>query len=150
MPFPYLANDYNEVMSRVSPDGRWLAYQSDRTGRYEVWVDTFTGAPSATSAPARGSWLISANGGTRPVWSRDGKQLFFIGADRKMMVADVSGGNGAKFEFSTPKPLFDSRISGSPFDAYDVSKDGRFLMPVQTQRASSPITVLVNWAAGLK
>ncbi len=93
-PFPYLNQDYNEDSPRLSPNGQWLAYQSDKSGRYEVYVDTFTGAPSASSA-ARGNWQVSTNGGTRPVWSHDGKELFFIGADRKMMVAQV-GNSGCK------------------------------------------------------
>jgi Tol biopolymer transport system component/predicted Ser/Thr protein kinase len=150
-PFPYLNQDYNEDLPRLSPNGRWLAYQSDKSGRYEVYVDTFTGAPSATSSAARGNWQVSTSGGTRPVWSRDGKELFFIGADRKMMVAEVSNSGGNKFDASAPKPLFDARISGDPGDQFDVSKDGRFLMPVPVQQGTStPITVIVNWTAGLK
>jgi len=150
-PFPYLNSDYNEFESALSPDGRWLAYQSDRTGRYEVYVDTFTGTPSGASSAARGNWAVSTTGGTRPVWSRDGKELFFIGADRKMMVAEVMTASGNRFEFSAPKALFDSRISGTPWDRFDVSKDGRFLMTVPVkQGASTPITMIVNWTAGLK
>ena len=148
--FPYLNNEYNEDAPRLSPDGRWVAYHSDRSGRYEVWVDTFTGLPAGASA-ARGSWPVSTNGGTRPVWSRDGKELFFISADRKLMVAEVSNSGGSKFEFTTPKALFEARISGSLFDLFDVSKDGRFLMPVPLPQTSpTPITVVVNWTAGLK
>jgi len=150
-PFVYLNQDYNEDLARLSPDGHWLAYQSDKTGRYEVYVDTFTGAPSSTSSDTRGSWQVSSGGGTRPVWSRDGKELFFIGEDHKMVVVEVGNGGGARFEKSASKPLFDARISGDPGDQFDVSKDGRFLMavPVQ-QRASAPITVVVNWTAALK
>jgi hypothetical protein len=114
-------------------------------------VDTFTGAPSATSSAVRGDWQVSTSGGTRPVWSRDGKELFFIGADRKMMVAEVSNSGGSKFDASAPKPLFEAHISGDPADQFDVGKDGRFLMAVPVQQgASTPITVIVNWTAGLK
>jgi Tol biopolymer transport system component len=149
-PFPYLNQDYNEDSPRLSPNGQWLAYQSDKSGRYEVYVDTFTGAPSASSA-ARGNWQVSTNGGTRPVWSHDGKELFLIGADRKMMVAEVNNSGGNKFDGSAPKPLFDAHISGDPSGQFDVSKDGRFLMSVPVkQDVSTPITVVVNWTAGLK
>jgi len=149
-PFPYLNQDYNENSPRLSPNGQWLAYQSDKSGRYEVYVDTFNGAPSASSA-ARGNWQVSTGGGTRPVWSHDGKELFFIGADRKMMVAAVNNSGGGKFDGSAPKALFDAHISGDPSQQFDVSKDGRFLMMVPVQQdVSIPITVVINWTAGLK
>jgi dipeptidyl aminopeptidase/acylaminoacyl peptidase len=148
-PFPYLNQSYNEDLPRLSPNGQWLAYHSDKTGRYEVYVDTFTGDPSS-SAP-RGTWQVSTNGGTRPVWSSDGKELFFISADRKMTAVQVSNAGGAKFETSASKPLFDAHISGTPYDPFDVSKEGRFLMTLPVpQTATVPITVIVNWPAGLK
>jgi len=150
-PFQYVNQEYNEDLPRLSPNGKWLAYQSDKSGRYEVYVDTFTGAPSAASSGTRGNWQISTNGGTRPVWSRDGKELFFISADRKMMAVGMANAAGDKFDFVAPKPLFDVQISGDPGDQFDVSKDGRFLMPVPVQQGTTtPITVIVNWTAGLK
>jgi eukaryotic-like serine/threonine-protein kinase len=150
-PFPYLNQDYNEDLPRLSPNEHWLAYQSDKSGRYEVYVDTFTGSPSASSSAARGNWQVSTSGGTRPVWSRDGKELFFIGADRKMMVAGVNNSAENRFDASAAKPLFEAHISGDPGDQFDVGKDGRFLMPVRVQQgATTPITVIVNWTAGLK
>jgi Tol biopolymer transport system component len=149
-PFPYLNQDYNEGSPRLSPNGQWLAYQSDKSGRYEVYVDTFTGAPSASQA-ARGNWQVSTNGGTRPVWSHDGKELFFISADRKMMVAEVSNSAANRFDASAAGALFDAHISGDPSVQFDVSKDGRFLMMVPVEQGpSTPITVVVNWTAGFK
>lgn len=150
-PFQYVKQEYNEDLPRLSPNGKWLAYQSDKSGRYEVYVDTFTGAPSAASSVTRGNWQVSTNGGTRPVWSRDGKELFFISADRRMMAVGVTNTGEDKFDFVAPKPLFDVQISGDPGDQFDVSKDGRFLMPVPVQQGTTtPITVIVNWTAGLK
>jgi Tol biopolymer transport system component len=139
----------NEDLARLSPDGKWLAYESDRlNGRFEVYVDTFTGNASRESA---GSWRVSTDGGTRPVWSRDGKELFFISTDRKMMAVDVASTGGTGFKFAAPQALFDARISGNPTDQFDVSQDGRFLMPVPVKQGLSvPITVIVNWTAGLK
>jgi Tol biopolymer transport system component len=149
-PFPYLNQDYNENSPRLSPNGQWLAYQSDKSGRYEVYVDTFTGAPSASPA-ARGNWQVSTNGGTRPVWSRDGKELFFISADRKMMVTEVNNSAANRFDASAAKALFEAHISGDPSNQFDVSKDGRFLMMVPVQQdVSTPITVVINWTAALK
>jgi Tol biopolymer transport system component/predicted Ser/Thr protein kinase len=148
--FPYLNQDYNEDSPRLSPIGPWLAYQSDKSGRYEIYVDTFTGVPSVTSSAARGNWQVSTSGGTRPVWSRDGRELFFIGADGKMMVAEVNNSDANRFDARAAKPLFDAHISGNPSEQFDVSKDGRFLMSVPLQGASTPITVIVNWTAGIK
>ena len=143
--FPYLNNDYHEAQPRLSPNGRWLAYVTDRLGRVEVYVDAFSGDASNRSA-ARGTWPISTGGGSRPVWSRDGKQLFFISADRKMMAVDVNPDAQGRFDFAAPKPLFDAAISGNPWDEFDVSGDGRFLLPVPGQRTTrEPLTVIVNW-----
>ncbi len=137
--FPYLHTDSNEHHAKLSPNGRWLAYVSDETTRNEVYIQTFPNPG--------GKWQVSTNGGSLPVWSRNGKELFFIGADRKMMAVDIKG--GSKFEAGIPKSLFDTRLGTSTW--FDVSKDGRFLLPVQTGRpASVPITVFVNWTAGLK
>src|SRR5205814_2577723 len=114
-PFAYLNSNWNESTPRLSPDGKWLAYSSDEIGRYEVYVQTF--APDSGSQPnGRGKWPVSTNGGTRPVWSRDGKELYFISADRKMMAITVNNSAGEKFDASVPKPLFDSRISGDSFE----------------------------------
>ena len=119
---------------------------SDETKRDEVYVQTFP--------KPGGKWQVSTNGGTRPVWSRDGKELFFTSADQKMMAAEVKNG-GDKFEAGVPKPLFDVRISrivgGGTNPWFDVTKDGRFLIPtVLEQAGATPITVVVNWTAGLK
>jgi hypothetical protein len=135
-----LQTEFNERFAKLSPDGRWLAYASDETKRLEIYVQTFP-------TPG-GKWQVSTNGGDRPVWSRDGKELFYIGADQKMMVVDVTG--GAKFEAGAPKPLFDAHLAtGNTW--FDVSKDGRFLIPAGLEHSTSvPMTVAINWAARLK
>jgi Tol biopolymer transport system component len=144
-PFPYLQTEFNESHAKLSPNGQWLAYQSNDTKRIEVYVQTFP-------TPG-GKWQVSANGGDRPVWSRDGKELFFIGADQILMAVEVksdAGKGGGKFEASVPKPLFDVRLETNQV-WFDVSKDGSFLMPTSTvQAATVPMTVVVNWTAGLK
>jgi len=139
-PFPYLHTEFEERYARLSPNGQWLAYQSDESKRNEIYVQTFP-------TPG-GKWQVSTNGGERPVWSRDGKELYFLGADGKMMAVEVKA--GAKFEAGVPKPLFDAHFPGG-LAWYDVSNDGRFLIPVQLeQSANAPMTVVVNWPAGLK
>jgi hypothetical protein len=144
-------------MMKVSAEGGTVTQltsvdpeRGDKSGRYEVYVDTFTGTPAASSA-ARGNWQVSTNGGTRPVWSHDGKELFFISADRKMMVAEVNNSTANRFDASAARALFDAHISGDPSVQFDAGKDGSFLMMVPVEQGSStPITVVINWTAGLK
>ena len=100
-PFPYLQTEFNEQYAKLSPNGQWLAYTSDESKRNEVYVQTFP-------TPG-GKWQISTNGGSRSVWSRDGKELYFLSADGKMMAVERKG-SGAKFEAGLPKPLFDVRF----------------------------------------
>jgi hypothetical protein len=94
-----------------------------------------------------GKWQVSTSGGERPVWSRDGKELFYVSADGKMMAVAIRG--GPNFERGAPEPLFDVRLNAEAW--FDVSKDGRFLIPLQVQQAASaPMNVVINWMAGLK
>jgi hypothetical protein len=140
-PFPYLQTEFREAYSRFSPDGRWLAYTSDESKRNEIYVQSF---------PTPGGKLpVSTKGGERPVWSRDGKELYFVSPDGKMMAAEVK--TGSKFEAGVPKPLFNVRLSRGMDAWFDVTGDGRFLIPVQVgQTSKAPITVVVNWQAGLR
>jgi len=144
--FPYLQTVFEERNARLSPNGLWLAYSSDETKRDEIYVQTF---------PQQGSkWQVSTNGGRLPVWSRDGKELFFLGADRKLMVVEVKSGlakDGASFDVSVPKPLFDIRFGDNEGLWYDVSNDGRFLFPVPVEHAAAgSVTIVLNWQAVLK
>jgi hypothetical protein len=119
-----------------------LAYVSNESKRDEVYVGTFP-TPS-------GKWQLSVNGGSFPVWSRDGRELYFIGGDGKVMAVEIKG--GAKFDRGIPKPLFDTVGLGTgDYAAYDVSKDGRFLMPLSVNQSPTvPMTVVVNWPATLR
>jgi Tol biopolymer transport system component len=137
--FPYLHMDFNEGYGKLSPNGKWLAYQSDEAKRAEIYVQTFPN-PGGKSQ-------VSTNGGTRPVWSRDGKELFFIDSARKMMVVEIKS-NG-QFGAGVPKPLFDTRLQGIMW--FDVSKDGHFLIPTVSEEGTGvAISVVVNWTVGLK
>ena len=139
-PFPFLRTEFNEGYERLSPDGRWLAYTSDESKRNEIYVQSFP-------TPG-GKWQVSTNGGERSVWSRDGKELYFLSPEGKMMAVAVT--SGPKFEAGVPKPLFDVSFPGG-LAWYDVSKDGRFLIPIQLQQtANAPMTVVVNWTTPLK
>jgi Tol biopolymer transport system component len=120
-PLPYLHSEFTEQSARVSPNGQLLAYVSNESKRNEVYVQSFPN-PAA-------KWQISTEGGTTPVWSRDGKELFFVGANQRMMSVEVK--EGAKFEAGVPKPLFDIR---SDIPGFDVSAVGRSLSPCRPSR----------------
>jgi eukaryotic-like serine/threonine-protein kinase len=137
-PFPYLNSKANEFFARLSPDGKWMAYTSNETGRDEVYVVAF---------PVPGSkWQVST-GGSRPVWSRDGREIYYMSVDGKIMAAKTRP--GATLQTDTPKPLFAARF---PFKNhnFDVTGDGRFLIPVLVDQSSVPLTVIRNWPALLK
>lgn len=141
---PYLQGPFNEDHGRFSPDGHWVAYISDESGRYEVYIQPF---------PATGGkWQISRDGGAQPVWRRDGKELFYLASDSTLMAVPVTGGGA--FEAGTPVPLFKTAISQPTGirNQYAVSADGRrFLIITPTREMqSAPLTVVLNWTAGLK
>jgi eukaryotic-like serine/threonine-protein kinase len=142
---PFLRTPFDEAVPRFSPDGRWLAYISNESGRYEIYVQPYPGPG--------GKWQISAEGGTEPVWNRNGRELFYRNGN-KMMVVDISTQPG--FAAGAPRVVFEGRYELAPFPIsnYDVSPDGqRFLMlkPVeQEQAAPTQINVVLNWFEELK
>ena len=142
---PFLRTPFNEGAARFSPDGRWLAYISDESGRFEVYVQSYPGPG--------GKWQISTEGGTEPVWTRNGRELFYRSGD-KMMAVDVATQPG--FAAGKPRMLFEGPYEPAqiPVANYDVSPDGqRFLMlkPVeQAQAAPTQINVVLNWFEELK
>ena len=142
-PVPFLQTEFNEQQAQFSPDGKWIAYTSDESGTSEVYVQAF---------PASGGkWRISTAGGCQPQWRRDGKELFFITPDRKLMAVDVK--TGTAFEAGVPKPLFDTRIFQlTTFrNNYVVSRDGqRFLINSRMEDNSAPFAVVLNWTSDLK
>ncbi len=144
-PFPLLQTEFNERLGRFSPDGRWIAYVSDESGINQVYVQSF---------PASGGkWQVSTNGGYWPAWRHDGKELFYVSSDRKIMAVDVKGA-GATFETGAPKALFDLRIPSlnTPQALFAVSSDGqKFLIPSAVgENTSVPIAVVLNWTTDLK
>src|SRR5262245_21650019 len=140
-PFPFLQTANNEAMGVVSPDGQWLAYASDESGRYEVYVEGFPGHG--------GKRQVSTAGGGGPQWRGDGKELYYHAPDGKLMAASVT--SAASLNVGAPVALFEFRASNnlsSPY--YSVTRDGqRFLLSaiVETE-PNAPLTVVVNWAPG--
>jgi Tol biopolymer transport system component len=148
--YPLSNSPFDEQNPQLSPDGRWLAYTSDETGNYEVYVQSF----SADGKLGADKKIISKGGGKLPVWRRDGGELFFIGAAGQMMVSSVKTA-GAEFEFAAAKPLFKTRmlsLEGGIYHEYDVSPDGqRFLIGTLIgETTAAPPTVIMNWTAALK
>lgn len=141
---PLLQSDYPQGEAHFSPDGHWLAYVSEENGRPEVYVVPFPSLDSKTQ--------ISAAGGNQPRWRRDGKELFFVTPDSKMMAVSVEA-NGEVLTVGTPKVLFQTQITSvaHAFYQYDVTADGhKFIVNTRTEQAARPIILLVNWEAALK
>ena len=146
---PLLISPFDERSPNLSPDGRWLAYDADDTGSSEIYVQRF--APDGAKLTDRKR--ISTNGGRMAVWRRDGRELYFIAADRQLVAAAITI-NGDTLEFSSPKPLFATRMLGAvgSYHEFDVTPDGqRFLVGtvIGAPTAPSP-TVILNWTALLK
>ena len=142
-PEPYLRNEFQETEGKLSPDGHWLAYVSDESGRSEVYVSAF---PSPI-----GKWQVSTDGGTTPRWRLDGKELFYIAPDSRIVAAEVT--LGSTFARAAPRPLFIAPVfQPSPFTKFEVDADGtRFLVnALVDQGKETPITIVVNWTAALE
>jgi len=138
---PLLNSRFDEQAARVSPDGHWLAYISNQSGRFEVYVVPF---PAGA-----GRWQLSNNGaGTGYMaWSRDGKQLYFRNASNMLAAVDVQP-QGGDLHFGTPQQIFSS-TGGVAVDG--VAPDGRILAMVDAEQGTSPpISLIVNWDAELK
>ena len=139
-PFPFLQTVANEAAGALSPDGRWLAYAADDSGRYEVYVENFP--------QGGGKRQVSAGGGMGPRWRGDGKELYYQAPDGKLMMAEVK--SGASFESAAPVALFEFRAGGNSVTPYyDVTRDGQkfLLSTIVEAEAATPLTVVVNWAA---
>jgi eukaryotic-like serine/threonine-protein kinase len=143
-PFPYLKTEFNEGEARISPDGKWMSYTSDESGRPEIYVQSF---------PSPGNKIqISTTGGTTARWRKDGKELFYVSPDKKIMSVTID--TSSTFEASVPNVLFQTQIA-PPIEArnqYEVTRDGqRFLVNTPLKEiATAPIHVVVNWSASLK
>ncbi len=149
-PFPFLQSSFWQVESQLSPDGRWLAFTTNESGTYQIVVQPFPD-------PSGGKWQVTAKDGIEPKWRRDGRELYYLSLDGKLMAVPVKGDH--TFEAGQPSPLFQSPLNVTPprpvVHHYDVTADGqRFLFispvtPAPSETNSVPITAVVNWTAGL-
>jgi Tol biopolymer transport system component len=136
-PFLVAGTAFDETEARFSPDGRWLTYQSNETGRPEVYVQPFP--------TANGKWRVSTDGGAQPQWGADGREIFYVGADHRLMAAPVTlSPSPLGVQVGAPITLFSVR----PDSEYAASADGqRFLVNAPlADVASAPITIVLNWA----
>jgi Tol biopolymer transport system component len=146
-PFPVVQTNFDEMDGQFSPDGRWIAYGSNESGRFEIYVQSFPGKG--------GKWQMSSTGCAQVRWRRDGKELFCIGLDGRLMAVPFQVGSDAQTaKPSDPVPLFATRIPGGALQGgfkhqYSVSPDGqRFLINSQIATGAVPITLVLNWRPG--
>ena len=146
VPIPIAHTEFDERNGQFSPDGTWVAYQSNATGRDEIYVQSFPD-PAITKR-------VTADGGGQVRWRRDGRELFYLGLDDKLMSVSVSfGARGQNLDFGTPTPLFRAPLPnqaapvGITRQQYSVSPDGqRFLInKVVEEVVTTPITIILNW-----
>ncbi len=152
-PFPFLRTPFNDDDGRFSPDGHWVAYESDESGSTEVYVRPFSPDSSATDASGGGAkWQISYGGGEAPRWSKDGKELYYLTPDWKVMAVAIT--TSPSFQAGTPKLLFQAPQQHSNWPMDDYTIDGkRFLFFTAAEsgsQAQTPFDVVLNWQDILK
>ena len=141
-PYPFLNGSYTERLALFSPDGHWVAYESLESGRAEIYIRPFPGPG--------GQWQVSTGGGAQPRWRNDGKELYWIAPDAKLMAAPIAV-KGNSIEPGAPVALFQTRIFLGGTDnpnrgQYNVAPDGRFLInSILSDEAVLPITIVQNW-----
>ena len=139
---PVVTGPVNEYVAELSPDGRWLAYLSAESGRYEIYVQAFPDAGE--------KWTLSTEGGKEPVWSRDGRELFYRDGERMMVVGLQIE---PVFRPGAPRMLFEAPFVSNPggYPNYDVSLDGaRFIMIETDATELNEIHIVQNWTEELK
>ncbi len=144
-PVPIARSTFAERDAALSPDGRWVAYPSNESGTNQIVVQSFP--------QAREKWSVSVNGGLGPVWSANGRELFFVAPDGKLMVVPVPATSEA-FKYGAASALFQTRIvnTGSAINGaeFALSADGRILVNEAVDDMPAPITVILNWKADVK
>jgi len=141
-PRPFLQSRFGKYGAEFSPDGRSMAHTSDESGRYEVWVHPYPGPG--------GKWQISTDGGEEPVWSRDGREIFYRNG-QKWMVAAIE--TKSEFRAGTPRLMFEGPYFNVPGLSYDVAPDGKRFLMIQVgegEPAPKQLQVVVNWVEELK
>jgi eukaryotic-like serine/threonine-protein kinase len=144
-PIPVLQTPFNEAQPQFSPDGKWIAYQSDESGANQIYVQSFP--------PSGGKWQISTSGGTSPRWRGDGKELYYYNSGA-LWAAGIRA-VGGRLDADAPKEMFPITFVNGPSYFYDVTRDGQRVLEIQppdtlNSQQTNPLTVVTNWQAGLK
>jgi eukaryotic-like serine/threonine-protein kinase len=143
-PFPFHQSGFSEGEGQFSPDEHFVVYSSDESGHFEIYVRTFSPGLGAAQSITGGKWQISNGGGIRPWWSPDGRELYYLTPDGKVMVVRVS--TSPTFQAGTPKFLFQVPPQNRRFPGIQTADGKRFLFPVPAdQAAQTPFTVVLNW-----
>jgi Tol biopolymer transport system component len=139
---PLLATPFNEGALEFSPDGKWIVYRSEESGRSEIYVQQF---PDST-----GKWIVSRGGGSMPSWDASGRQIYYLSPERKMMSVPVA--LGASFDAGSPVALFEAHVRDIPFRQYAVTRDGsKFLLNRSvSEEGTRPMTLIENWSSQLE
>ncbi len=135
-PFAVSETDSEERYAQISPSGRWIAYDSNESGRYEVYLSAFPG-------PAGAKRRVSTAGGSYARWRADSRELFYLSLDNQIMAVEIGDNIG------TPRVLFPTRAARVPFP-YDVSPDGKRFLVNSLEQDSNPLTLVLNWTADLR
>jgi Tol biopolymer transport system component len=143
-PVPVAQTSAQEMMGEFSPDGRWIAYQSNESGQYEIYVRSFPELSARVQ--------ISTDGGAQPRWRRDGKELFYIGLDGRLMAAPITFDTQGTLQVAAPIALFMTRTPGGPVPSpqkqqYAVAPDGQLFLinSLPAEATASPVTLVLNW-----
>ena len=151
-PIPVTRTAFQENHSRFSPDGRWISYQSDQSGRWEIYIRSFVPPRSNAGVASSAVYQVSRDGGQRAQWRQDGKELTYVGADNVVMAVDVTAAT-SQVTVGPPRALFRLPVFFEGFPRLDMRKDGqRFLIkvPARTGDVRGSITVTTNWQAALR
>jgi Tol biopolymer transport system component len=140
-PFPIAQAPYDERSAQFSPDGRWIAYESNESGPFDIFLRPFPGPGNSTR--------VSTAGGSQPRWSANGKELFFVSPDSRLMVVSVEVPSGsAPAKLGSPTPLFSvnitSTVQGGVTHEYDVADSGQFLVNRHLEQTTAPISLILN------
>jgi Tol biopolymer transport system component len=140
-PIPYSPNSFNQYNARFSPDTRWVVFQSDESGKFEIYIDSFP--------ESRGKIRISTGGGMLPRWTSNGREVYYVSADSKLMSVKLDLVDGV-FRPSGPQALFPVHVTDSGADPLIASPDGKRFLMMQWSDKISPLRMIVNWPALLK
>jgi len=153
-PVPFLRSDFNEDLGQFSPDMRWIAYRSNESGNWELYVRPFLGPDGTVALDQSRKWQISTNGistiSANRWWSHDGLNLYYLSADNKLMMVDVKT-TASTLEVGSVRPLFEMKSAGAVGLADFTADAQRFLLALSVgNQGSLPIVIMTSWDQGLK